>query len=305
MNAATVTVFCPPDPQLPQHLSTSTCTLEHARTHASRNQQKHTCDLHTWHLLHMSGLLWTQPSSACRPWTCLPVGSLTGMLATCLSDWVGVMRVVGCLTGFLGTGWVRQSLIVTVASFAGSRTLVLASAILSQPNWTPKGLDGSDQFSLGLGISLASHVLFMSPKKTKITVVLPPLMCAFDWTTERNLQGCRAFIKSELNFFFNSGFSGPLLQKCKRDTTQSPYSYWNKWEKNHCFKRQMSTSMCTSCTGLPSKIWPHWLHTCNTVLAGLPYKCTAGFVYFVVVVEYLLAILTSWVMIWLFGYLVI
>ncbi len=99
-------------------ICTSTCTHKHVSTHTSReiNAPTHMytkcfvipCDLYTWHLfhgssiLHVSGLLWTRPSTVYQPWMAsLPTGSLSGMLASCLSDWVGIMQVVGWLTGFL------------------------------------------------------------------------------------------------------------------------------------------------------------------------------------------------------------
>lgn len=119
-------LFAPLDPQLPQHLLSA---LLHAHismaTHTRRETNASThmyskcfmmpCDLYTWHLFHgssilrVSGLLWTQPWAVYQPWmTSLPVGSLTGVLASCLSDWMGVVRVVGWLTGFLAgklVGW--------------------------------------------------------------------------------------------------------------------------------------------------------------------------------------------------------
>lgn len=106
-------------------ICTATCTHKHSCTHTRReiNASAHMyskcfvmpCDLYTWHLFHgssilrVSGRLWTQPRAVYRPWmTSLPVGSLTGVLASCLSDWMGVMRVVGWSTGFLAgkpVGW--------------------------------------------------------------------------------------------------------------------------------------------------------------------------------------------------------
>lgn len=57
-------------------------------------RRKNTCTdtLHGCSILHVSSLSWTRPRAVYRPWiTSLPVGSLTGMLACCLSDWMSVV----------------------------------------------------------------------------------------------------------------------------------------------------------------------------------------------------------------------
>ncbi len=98
-------------------ICTSACTLEHACTHTSIKinapTHLHTkCSVIPCDPSHMTSFSWQQHSACVRTlldstFDCLSTlndqlaAGLTGMLASCLSDWVDAMQVEDWFTGFL------------------------------------------------------------------------------------------------------------------------------------------------------------------------------------------------------------